>query len=140
MIGHEHPAMHCYLEPLGPIRQPVGICCKVGVTRKNGLPVVAALDNMDRISSRTESGPSWHGSVFLTQEEPSSRVLLLHAMSICRTHRQEIAAAICRFTLSLYSDPKTTASAIQGFIWHLPDERLRLVPTSAIEKPALVFF
>ena len=65
MIGHEHPAMNRNFKSLSALRQPVGVSRKICVTRENSLPVVAALDNMDRISGGTESCTSWHRSICL---------------------------------------------------------------------------
>jgi len=60
MVAHQYIAMHRTLMTPGRINQKIQITNAVAVIKKNGTPVIASLDNMQRVSGNKDAPTASH--------------------------------------------------------------------------------
>ena len=60
MVGHEHPTMDANAEPDRSFVQPVGVCRDILVGSKQSVMIIAALNDVNWNTGRTESRASRH--------------------------------------------------------------------------------
>ena len=61
MVGHQHISVNVAIRFAGSIKQPVEICAIVLVGKKARLPIIAALNQMQRDMRQREPWAPWHG-------------------------------------------------------------------------------
>lgn len=61
MVGHQHISVNVAIRFAGSIEQPVEICAIVLVGKKARLPIIAALNQMQRDMRQREPWAPWHG-------------------------------------------------------------------------------